>query len=419
MNEAFPGREQPWTVGPEPLTVADRWVRWTFPLGPSPAGGIDTETITLGVEEEFLVVDRFSGALIPGADRLLPHARESLGKDVASELNLCQIEVGTPVCTTLAEVRTELVRLRRGLGIAASQVDTGVVAVGTHPSGRWQDQKVDMANERYRRMEEAYRIIARQQVICGCHVHVGIDDADLAVAIMNRVRPWLSVLLALSANSPFWQGLDTGYASYRLQVWQRWPTAGMPPRLESDAEFRDLVDQLQAIDAIEDPTFLYWYVRPSIRWPTLEFRACDVCLAVDDTVAVAGLVRALAWTCAREAIDDAPEHSPRPEVMEAAMWRAARYGLSGRLVSPTTLATRSAHAVVGELLAYVREGLEFHGDWFEVSNLVAAILASGDGASRQRAAFSRHHDPRDVIDYAMDATLGSVGDLAAYPGPGW
>ncbi|MGI9023169.1 MAG: carboxylate-amine ligase [Acidimicrobiales bacterium] len=373
----------------------------------------------MGVEEEFLVVDRGTGALIPGADRLLPHARETLGTDVASELNLCQIEVGTPVCTTLAEVRTELVRLRRGLGIAAGKVDTGVVAVGTHPFGRWQDQKVDVANERYRRMEDAYRIIARQQVICGCHVHIGIDDADLAVATMNRVRPWLSVLLALSANSPFWQGLDTGYASYRLQVWQRWPTAGMPPWLASAAEFRDLVDQLQDIEAIEDPTFLYWYVRPSIRWPTLEFRACDVCLAVDDTVAVAGLVRALAWTCAREAADGAPRRSPRTQVMEAAMWRAARYGLGGRLVSPSAMAARPSADVVGELMAYLREGLEFHGDWFEVSNLVAAILASGDGASRQRAAFARHDDPRDVVSYAMDATLGSVDDLVAWPGPGW
>jgi len=373
----------------------------------------------LGVEEEFLVVDRVSGDLIPGADRLLPHAQEMLGDDVAPELNLCQIEVGTPVCDTLAEVRTELVRLRRGLGIAAAKVDSGVVAVGTHPFGRWQDQQVDTANERYRRMEDAYRIVARQQVICGCHVHVGIPDAELAVATMNRARPWLSVLLALSANSPFWQGIDTGYASYRLQVWQRWPTSGMPPRLESAAEFRELVDQLQAIDAIEDPTFLYWYARPSIRYPTLEFRACDVCLSVDDAVAVAGLVRALAWTCATEVITGAPEHSPRPEVMQAAMWRAARYGLSERLVSPSAMATRPASDVVGEMLVYVREGLEFHGDWANVSNLVASTLASGDGASRQRAAFARHGDPRDVINYAVDATLGAVDDLVAYPGPSW
>jgi len=373
----------------------------------------------LGVEEEFLVVDRESGDLIPGADRLLPPARELLGDDVASELNLCQIEIGTPVCKTLKEVRTELVRLRRGLGIAAGKVDASVVAVGTHPYGRWQDQRVDVASERYRRMEEAYRIVARQQIICGCHVHVGIADGDLAVATMNRARPWMSVLLALSANSPFWQGVDTGYASYRLQVWQRWPTSGMPPWLASVAEFRELVDQLQAIEAIEDPTFLYWYLRPSIRWPTLEFRACDVCLAVDDTVAIAGLVRALAWTCAREAIDGAPEHSPRAEVMEAAMWRAGRYGLGGRLVSPTAMDTRPAAEVLGEMLAYVRDGLEFHGDWFEVSNLVASMLASGDGAWRQRAAFARHQDPHDVIGYAIDATFSAVGDLVAYPGPAW
>ena len=264
-----------------------------------------------------------------------------------------------------------------------------------------------------------HRIVARQQIICGCHVHVGIDDPDLAVATMNRTRTWLSVLLALSANSPFWQGVDTGYASYRLQVWQRWPTSGMPPRLGSDAEFRDLVDKLVAIEAIEDPTFLYWYVRPSIRYPTLEFRACDVCLSVDETVAIAGLTRALAWTCMREVLDDVPERDSHPEVTEASMWRAGRYGLSGRLVSPAAMVTRPASEAVGELLSYLRDGLEFHGDWVEVSNLVASTLASGDAARRQRAAFARHQDPHDVISYVMDATLASVGDPVASPATVW
>ena len=147
-------------------------------------------------------------------------------------------------------------------------------------------------------MDDAYQIVARQQVICGCHVHVGIADRDLAVAVMNRVRPWLPALLALSANSPYWQGLDTGFASYRLQVWQRWPTSGMPPELADRQEYDELVDDSTTVDAIEDATFLYWYVRPSARYPTLEFRVCDVCLDVDDAVALAGLVRALAWTCA-------------------------------------------------------------------------------------------------------------------------
>lgn len=268
----------------------------------------------------------------------------------------------------------------------------------------WRDQRVDRSSARYRRMEEVYQAVARQQIICGCHVHIGIADRDLAVATINRMRPWLPVLLALSANSPYWQSTDTGYASYRLQVWQRWPTSGMPPQLSSAVELKELIAELEAMEAIEDPTFLYWYVRPSVRYPTIELRACDVCLSVDDTVAVAGLTRALAWTCAGEATDGLPDRSARLEVLDAAMWRAARYGLEDRLVSPGDTRLRPAAAVVDELLAYVRDGLDAHGDRDRVSRLVARILVRGNGASVQRAALARRQEPGDVIDAALAAT---------------
>jgi carboxylate-amine ligase len=367
------------------------------------------EPLTLGVEEEFLVVDRTTGALVPRSDDLLPGARKTLGEEVAPELNLCQIEVGTPVCNSLDQVRSHLIRLRQGLGAAAEDIGIGIIAAGTHPFSSWQRQQVDVSNQRYSRMDDVYQIVARQQVICGCHVHVGIDDQDLAIATMSRARPWLPVLLALSANSPFWQGLDTGYASYRLQVWQRWPTSGMPPELQTREEFDDLVGALESIDAIEDATFLYWYVRPSIRYPTLEFRVCDVCLDVEETVAVAGLVRSLAWTCAQEALRNEEPNPARLQVMEASTWRAARYGLSSMLVSPLTLTARPAALVVSELLDYVRKGLEAHGDWNEVSDLVNRVLARGNGASRQRMAFGRRHNGHDVVNHILEETIPSTG----------
>ena len=381
------------------MTVADR-------LG----NDEETDTLTLGVEEEFLVVDKATSALVPRAEGFLEQARAALGDAVDPELNLCQIEVETPVCTTLAQVRHELIRLRRGLDSAADRVGNRVVAVGTHPFGFWQDQRIDHENERYRRMEDVYQIVAREQVICGCHVHVGIADRELGLETMNRARPWLAVLLALSANSPFWKGLDTGFASYRLQVWQRWPTSGMPPSLPSFGEFQELVGQLTSIDAIEDPTFLYWYVRPSVRFPTVEFRSCDVCLVVEDTVAVAGLVRALAWTCARDALEGRADPNLPTEVMEAAMWRASRYGLGAHLVSPTAMVTRPAGEVVAELLGHLREGLEAHGDWDEVSGLVGTILRRGNGASRQLAAFARRRDTHDVIADVLAATVPAPDD---------
>lgn len=362
------------------------------------------DTLTLGVEEEFLVVDAATGTLVPRAHAVLAAARRTIGEEVCSELNMCQIEVGTPVCTTLDEVRAELTRLRCELSVAAAEEGCRVVAVGTHPSGLWQDQQVDVAHERYRRMEEVYQIVARQQVICGCHVHVGIADRELSVATMNRARPWLPTVVALAANSPFWQAGDSGYASYRLQVWQRWPTSGMPPHLDSVADFDRLVDELKSVDAIEDATYIYWYVRPSSRWPTLEFRACDVCPTVEDAVAVAGLSRALAWTCASEVLEGRPSEPRRQEVLEAAMWRAGRYGLDGTLISPGAETPRLAADAVADLVAYVRPGLEAHGDTASVTASVARILRNGNGAAQQRAAFARRHDAGDVIEWALAST---------------
>ncbi len=364
--------------------------------------------MTLGVEEEYLVVDRASGALVPRADCLTPHARQQMGQAVTLELNLCQIEVATPVCRTLDEVRRHLSTLRFQLSKAAEETGYGVAAAGTHPFSLWQDQQVDLRNERYRRMVDNYQIVARQQVICGCHVHVGIADPDLAVATMTRARPWLPVLLALSANSPFWQGLDTGYASYRLQVWQRWPTCGMPPLMTSRAEFDALVDELESINAIEDATFLYWYARPSSRFPTLEFRAGDVCLSIDEAVAMAGLVRALAWTSAAEVHAGLPMQTAPREVLDAAMWRASRHGLDDSLVSHLGTEIRPAAVVVAEFLDHVRDGLEVHGDLDEVTDLVTGILARGNGATRQRAAFARRGSEIDVVTRILEETSPGV-----------
>jgi glutamate---cysteine ligase / carboxylate-amine ligase len=374
---------------------------------PRPAREAIIEAMTVGVEEEFLVVDAGTGALVPRSHDLLLAAEPVLGEHVAPELNLCQIEVDSVVCTTLDEVAADLTRLRRGLAAAGGPLGVAIAALGTHPSSSWRDQQVNPHRERYLEMERRYQIVCRQQVICGCHVHVGIDDPELAIEVTNRARPWLPVLLALTANSPFWSGLDTGFASYRTEVWQRWPTAGMPPLLGSRAEYDRLVAELLAVEAIEDPTFLYWYIRPSARYATVEFRVCDVCLTPDDATAVAGIVRALAWTCARDAVAGNPGSTRSRDALEAAMWRAARYGLSGELVDPVVPGTTPAAAAVAALLDHVRDGLEAHGDAVVVPELVAAILARGNGADQQRRARAHRGDHLDVVDLVVARTVPS------------
>jgi carboxylate-amine ligase len=357
--------------------------------------------MTVGVEEEFFVVEADGGALAARSEALLEAARPSLGDSVTPELNACQIEIASKVCSTLDEVRDDLGRLRRGIVAAGAPLGLSIAAVGTHPFSAWDDQRVNRAHDRYAEMEDRFQIVARQQVICGCHVHVGFDDPELAVASMNRSRSWLPALLALSVNSPFWSGRDTGFMSYRTEVWQRWPTAGFGPVLESRAHFEDLTEELVAIGAIEDASFLYWYMRPSSHYPTLEFRICDVLLTVDDAVAIAGLVRALAWTCRRDAILDRATPWRGAEAMEAAMWRAARYGVRGDLVHPLEPRTAPAAEVIHALLEYVAEGLEVHEDRAMVEKTVASILDRGPGAETQRAALA----PRDSMDDVMHAVL--------------
>lgn len=362
------------------------------------------DTLTLGVEEEYLLVDHQSGALASCADRVIDRTAPTLGETVSPELNLCQIEIGSSVCKTLDEVHGDLVRLRRALNAAAREVGCAIAATGTHPFSSWEDQSISAFVPRYQRMAETYQIVARQQVICGCHVHIGVEDLDLRIDIMNRVRPWLPVLMALSANSPYWRGLDSGFSSYRSQIWTRWPTAGMPPTLDDHAAYQRLVDELKTAEAIDDATYLYWYVRPSGRYPTIELRVMDVCTDLDDAVAMAGLARALVWTCGTNAERGVPRLVHRPEALEVAMWRACRFGLGGDLLHPREHRRRPAAEVVRELLRTIREGLDAHGDTARVNDYVEAILARGNGADRQRRSYRRRGSVGDVIGDVVTAT---------------
>lgn len=357
--------------------------------------------ITFGVEEEFFLVDPDTGALAAASQDVLPAAKERLGDAVTSELNLCQIEGDTPVCTTITELRDELGRLRSGIAGAAREAGVAAVALATHPFSEWEDQQVHRDNPRYAGLEDRYEQLARQQIICGCHVHLGFGNPDVEIQVMDRIRPWLPVLLALSANSPFWKGNDTGYASYRTEIFTRWPTAGMPPDIASRGQYDALVEQLVGAGAIPDATHLYWFARPSARFPTLEFRIFDVGLCVDDALAVAGLIRGLAWVCAGDAVMGSPREAHNRSLLDAAVWRAARFGLSDTLIHPMTATPEPAADVVQAVLDLARPGLEAHGDWDEVSGLVHRILVDGTGAERQRAQI-RAGGPTRIVEHAIE-----------------
>ncbi len=258
------------------------------------------------------------------------------------------------------------------------------------------------AGFRYRRIAAEFGQTAREQLTCGCHVHVQVADDDEGVAVLDRIGRWLPVLLAMSANSPFWHGIDSGYASYRSQVWHRWPTAGPTGPFGSAATYREVVDALIATGAALDRAMIYFDARLSERYPTVEIRVADVCLRAQDTVLLAGLARALAETVAREAADGVPVETVRPEVLRGAGWRAARAGLRGPLVHPIRLTQVPAAEVVGALLEYVGPVLAEAGEDDWVAAAWQQLLARGTGAEEQRG--WAVDGPTAVVDAAVHAT---------------
>jgi len=365
------------------------------------------EDFTIGVEEEYQIVDPRTRQLRPRAGRVLDRAKEAVGEEVSNELYLSQIEIGTPVCRSLAEVRAELVRLRRELIAAAGRAGCAIAAAGTHPTSRWQDQALT-PKDRYRGIAEDYQQLAREQIIFGCHVHVGIADREAAIQVMNRARPWLAPMIALSANSPFWQGVDTGYASYRTELFQRFPTVNTPFVLASRAEYDELIAALVATGMIEDASKIYWDVRPSSHFETLEFRVGDVCMTIDEAVMLAGLSRSLARTCLDRHRRGVEIVHVRPELLRAAKWHASRYGLDGELVDVAARRSVPAADQVDSFLAFLRPDLEAHGEWAEVAGLVRATIARGTGAARQRRAFGRAGRFEDVVDLIAAETAAGT-----------
>jgi carboxylate-amine ligase len=320
------------------------------------------------------------------------------------------IETATPVCATLAEARRELVRLRRTVIAAAEDAGVRLGAAGTHPISHWEDQDIT-PRDRYHTTAQHFQQIGRELLIYGCHVHIGVPDREVALEVVNRARIWLSPLVALASNSPFWLGRDTGYASFRTSVWSRFPLSGPPGFFASYAEYEQLVNTLAATGVVADPTRIYWDLRIPTSKPTVEFRATDVCLSVDDAVMIAGLCRALVRIAMAEAERGEPPPVVRHELLRCANWRAARFGLEGELVDVAAGgALRPAGEAIGALLEHARPALEMDGDWDEVSALVGETLRRGSGTRRQREVYWRTGRLEDVVDLIVEETRRGVMD---------
>ncbi|MEE9094625.1 carboxylate-amine ligase [Pseudarthrobacter phenanthrenivorans] len=369
-------------------------------------GGAGAGRRTFGIEEELLLVDPANGEAVPMARELLNLYVRPLeaasGPVLTAEFQQEMIEVVTPPHATLAELRQDIVAGRAIAHQAAEDVGVRVAALGTSPLPA-NPHPVQL--RRFKAMTEEYGLTAREQLTCGCHIHVSVESQEEAVAVLDRMRIWLPVLIALSANSPFWHGEDTGYASYRSQVWNRWPSAGPLDVLGSPDSYHQLVHDMVSTGVALDEGMVYFDARLSRHYPTVEIRVADVCLRPDNTVLLAGVARALVETAAREWREGMEPVSVPSALLRLAGWKAGRWGLRGDLLDPHTHRPAPALAVVNSLLHHIRGALEEMGDLHRVEDLVDRLLADGTGAVRQMEVLHRTGDLQRVVEDAADCTV--------------
>jgi carboxylate-amine ligase len=359
--------------------------------------------MTLGVEEEYLLVDPDTGRLAPYAEKVRAAAglRPFVAtEEIQPELLQAQVEVATPVCATLEEVGGHLLRLRHAVAGAAEENGCRLMASGTPPFP--EDRPLPISDQtRYRALQRRAPQLVAEQMISGMHVHVGVPSRSVGVEVLNRIGVWLPCLTAMAANSPLWDGHDTGFAGWRTVVFSRWPVSGVPPRFTDAADYDERVRRLVSAGVIGDAGQLYWQARLSERCPTVEIRCPDVQLRTDDAVLIAGLIRALVGAAIRDVKAGCPPDEQSPEMTRAAMWQAARHGLSGDLIDRTGRRRRAGDVVAG-LLEHVRPALDATGDTREVTSLLHRLLQQGTGADRQRQALAEG-GLAAVVDMVVEA----------------
>ncbi|MGW0607732.1 carboxylate-amine ligase [Streptomyces sp. NPDC002640] len=359
--------------------------------------------LSVGVEEELLLVDPLTRHLSPQGPEVAREAAGDLGDRAGTELTQYQIELRTDPHTCLKEAAEQILSTRTAAARAAARLGVRLASTGTPVLGQATPVPIT-PGARYARSAAHFRALDDEQSACACHIHVGLPDPADAVHVSNHLRPWLPALIALSANSPFKDGHDTGYASWRTTTWGRWPVAGPPPYFESPAHFDDLVHTLINTEALIDRGGLYWDIRPSHHLPTIEIRVADAALTPDDTLTLTAVVRALTANALEHIHTKEPAPRPAPEILRAACWRAARDGLTGTGIDPLTGRLVAHTTLVETLLHTITPALHRHNDIDHIREQWQRLRAQGTGADRQRAAYRKRASLHDVVDYTISAT---------------
>ncbi len=369
--------------------------------------GIKEPSFTLGVEEEYLLVDKETrGLVIDPPETLMAEAVEKCGSQVTPELLRSQIEIGTKVCSNIQEAHEDLARLRRSIIEVANNHGLAPIAASTHPFSSWKDQK-HTEKDRYDQLTHEMQGAARRLVICGMHVHVGIDDDELRIDLMNQMSYFLPHLLALSCSSPFWLGQDTGLKSYRLTIFDALPRTGVPERFASWAEYERHVAIMQNAGLIEDSTRIWWDLRPSGRFPTLETRIMDVCTRLDDTVALASLLACIMRMLYRLRTRNQRWRLYTPMLIRENRWRAMRYSFDEGLIDLAKGRVVPFTELMDELCSLISEDAYALGCEKEVKG-VHDILTRGTSAHRQLKDYELERASGASVEDSLKAVVDTL-----------
>jgi len=366
---------------------------------------------TLGIEEEFAIVDPETRELRSHIQEILEGGKVMLKEQIKPEMHQSVVELGTEICQSIVDARAHVIALRSKLAELAGRSGLKIASVGTHPFSHWRDQLIT-EGERYREIVKDMQQLARANLIFGLHVHVGIPNRESAIHVMNQARYFLPHIYALSVNSPFWVGQNTGLKGYRLKVFERFPRTGIPDAFESLSEYEDYCKLLVKTGCVDNAKKIWWDIRLHPFFDTLEVRVCDAQSRVDDTLAIAALIQAVIAKLHKLQWQNMSFRIYRRRLIDENRWRASRYGIDSKLIDfgkETEVETRS---LLNELLEFISTEVDELGSENEMRH-VERIMREGTGADRQLAAFERTHDMKAVVDQIVDETYEGLNVVAA------
>jgi carboxylate-amine ligase len=358
---------------------------------------------TIGIEEEFQIIDPVTRDLRSHITEMIDQGRMILGEQVKPEMHQSMIEVGTGICNNIQEARADLSKLRRTVSALAAEKGLRIAAASTHPFSSWKEQKIT-PNERYELLVDEMQVLATSLLIFGMHVHVGIEDREAQIHLMNAARYFLPHVLALSTSSPFWMGTRTGLKSYRCEIFKKFPRTDIPDYFGSWSEYENYVALLVKTGCIDNPKKIWWDVRPHPFFPTLEFRVCDIPSKIDEVIAIAAVFQAITAKLYKLYRKNLGFRLYRRALIQENKWRAVRWGLDGMMIDFGKQKEVPVRDLILELLEFIDDVLDELGSRKEVE-YVHTILQNGTSADRQLATFEETHDLNAVVDRIMAETM--------------